>query len=254
MEIRLFGKEYGVYFQSEKIVLKSKKAEHILYYLILNYKRKVFVSEILNVFFEGYDESYSRKNLNTLLYMIRKGLNLTKDSLKIDRNVVYLDVSKLKIDYILFQKLMDKSPSKKTRDEIAKIYKGELLEGLDEEWVVPYRELCEMQILMITQQLKKNDLNLFEKLAELPTKNEIPMELALKLIVLDRKRRNPMFIPLLIKSQSDISSKIRKSDFYVKVSKNTYLILFESEKSDSETLENILKFRFNNDIKIIEKL
>ncbi|ABR31647.1 histidine kinase [Thermosipho melanesiensis] len=252
MYIKMFG-EYGIYLKNEKILLNSKKAEYILYYLILNNKRKVFVNEILDIFFEGYEESYSRKNLNTLLYMIRKGLNITKEELKIEKNQIFLDTKKLKCDYLQFQKLAEKKPSEKVLNEITKIYTGELLRDLDFDWIIPFRELCEMQVLLITQQLNIKDENIFE-IQNLPTKNEIQMELAIKLIAMDKKRRNPMFYPLIIKTTENIKDKIRKSDFYVKLSQNTYLVLFETGDSNIETLKHILKLRFKNNLKILEEL
>ncbi|ANQ53027.1 histidine kinase [Thermosipho affectus] len=249
MYIKMFGK-YGIYLKDEKILLNSKKAEYILYYLILNVKRKIFVNEILDLFFEGYDKIYSRKNLNTLLYMIRKGLNITKDDLKIEKNMIFLNPRKLKCDYLEFQKLMEKKPSNDVLQKITQLYSGELLSGLDFDWIMPFRKLCEMQILLMTQQLKLP--NNFE-ITNLPTRNEISMELAIKLIALDKKRRNPMFYPILLKTKEDINEKIRKSDFYVRLSQNSYLVLFETGDSNIEALKNILKFRFNN-IEIVKEI
>lgn len=254
IDIKMFGKNFGIYNDGERILLRSKKAEYILYYLILNFKRKIFVSEILREFFDGYDESYSRKNLNTLLYMIRRGLNITKNDLRIEKNLVFLELSKLNCDYVQFQRLLEKKNSSKNKEQLLKLYTGELLEGLNEEWVLPFRELCEMQVLVLTQELNKENLETAESFIELPSKNEISMDLAMKMIVINKKRRNPMFYPFVIRTSIDIKNNIRKSDFYVKLSKNTYLVLFEVGSLTQEDLEKILKDRFNNNVEIIDKL
>lgn len=253
MRVKMFG-EYGIYEKYKKVNLKSRKAEKILYYLILNNKRSVSFKEIARVFFDGYEESYVKKNLNTLLYMIRKGLKISKEDLKLENNLILFSTAKITCDFLKFQRYFEEGVNNKTLDKVLALYNGELLEGLKDEWIEPYRKLCEMQVLFLMKGYNKT-LESFEDIysnKNLENSNEIDLKLALKLISLNSSRRTPIYFPIIIKTEKRLKDKIRKSDLFVRLSSDTYLILFEMEKKVRRFLKESLLERFENDISFIK--
>lgn len=253
MKIKMFG-EYGIYEKKKKINLKSKKAEKILYYLILNNKRAVSFREIAKIFFDGYEENYVRKNLNTLLYMIRKGLKIDKNDLKFENNLIFLSMDKISCDFLKFQKYFENELNNKNFNKILEIYTGELLEGLKDEWVVPYRKLCEMQVLFLLKGFKNSlgGIKEFYSDDQMNGLNEIDIKFALKLISLNNSRRIKMYFPIIIKTTQRINDKIRKSDLFVRLSLDTYLILFEVGNTVIKVLKESLLKRFENEISFIK--
>jgi len=253
MNIKMFG-EYGIYEKKKKINLKSKKAEKILYYLILNNKRAVSFREIARVFFDGYEEIYVKKNLNTLLYMIRKGLKTDKSDLKLENNLIFLSTDKISCDFLKFQKYFENVLNNKDFNKILELYSGELLEGLKDEWVEPYRKLCEMQVLFLLKGFNHSleSIEGFYSDEQMHGLNEIDIKFALKLISLNNSRRVMMYFPIIIKTSQKINDKIRKSDLFVRLSLDTYLILFEVGKTIKKVLKESLLKRFENDISFIK--
>ncbi|MBO8160447.1 MAG: hypothetical protein H0Z24_02325 [Thermosipho sp. (in: Bacteria)] len=253
MYVKMFG-EYGIFKRRNKVNLNSRKAQKILFYLILNSKRNVSFDEVMKIFFEGYDEKYAKKNLNTLLYMIRKELGLKKEDLSIKNDLIYINIKKFKSDFLEFQKFFDDIGYKRAPEKVLSLYEGELLRGLDDEWVIPYRKLCEMQLLLLVEgfpQLLSNSRNLYKN-NNTSISGEINIELALKLISLNVSRRNNMFFPMIIRTKENILPKIRKSDFYVRISSDTFLVLFESGKAKKEILQESLKSRFDGNITFLK--
>jgi hypothetical protein len=111
-----------------------------------------------------------------------------------------------------------------------------------------------MQVLFLMKGYNKT-LESFEDIysnKNLENSNEIDLKLALKLISLNSSRRTPIYFPIIIKTEKRLKDKIRKSDLFVRLSSDTYLILFEMEKKVRRFLKESLLERFENDISFIK--
>jgi DNA-binding SARP family transcriptional activator len=138
LEIRLLG-QFGLRRGGKRLEIPSRPAQSLFAYLILNPGVQHRRERLAGMFWPDSLESSARNNLRQALWRIRSSIENDEHSYVISDRFhvgvdpeaeIWVDVDELQ------QELEQSAPS----DEWVDLYKGELLPGFYEEWVVPERE------------------------------------------------------------------------------------------------------------------
>ncbi len=138
LEVRLLG-QFSLQRDGQPLEIPSRPAQSLFSYLILNRGVSHRRERLAGMFWPDSLESSARNNLRQALWRIRKSIEdenhryITSDRFHVafDPNAeTWLDVD------VLMQELEESAPV----DEWVAVYKGELLPGFYDEWVVPERE------------------------------------------------------------------------------------------------------------------
>ncbi|MFQ5942290.1 MAG: AAA family ATPase [Anaerolineales bacterium] len=135
LEVRLLG-QFSLHREGERLEIPSRPAQSLFAYLILNSGIQHRRERLAGMFWPDSLESSARNNLRQALWRIRSSIEdeehqyLTSDRFHVGFDPeaeIWLDVD------VLMEEL-------EGVDEWVAVYKGELLPGFYEEWVVPERE------------------------------------------------------------------------------------------------------------------
>ena len=138
LEIRLLG-QFSLRREGKPLEIASRPAQSLFAYLILNSGVHHRRERLAGMFWPDSLESSARNNLRQALWRIRSSIEdekhqyITSDRFHVGFDPeadVWLDVE------VLMQELEESAPV----DEWVAVYKGELLPGFYDEWVVPERE------------------------------------------------------------------------------------------------------------------
>ncbi len=138
LEVRLLG-QFSLQRDGQPLEIPSRPAQSLFSYLILNRDVSHRRERLAGMFWPDSLESSARNNLRQALWRIRKSIEdenhqyITSDRFHVafDPNAeTWLDVD------VLMQELVESAPV----DEWVAVYKGELLPGFYDDWVVPERE------------------------------------------------------------------------------------------------------------------
>ncbi len=143
LEIRLLG-QFELRRDGQPIEMPSRAAQSLLAYLLLNSEFPHRREKLAGVLWPDVPEENARGNLRHALHTVRRALEggsggaryLLADDLAIEfdrRSDHWLDVSRLKLK-------VDEGWSAAELVELVSVYRGELLPGFYEEWVLLERE------------------------------------------------------------------------------------------------------------------
>jgi DNA-binding SARP family transcriptional activator/predicted ATPase len=194
LEVSLFGtlslKKNGELLQ----LPSSKDARHLLIYLLLNRKKTHPRASLLGVFWAEETESRARKALSQAIWHIRRYLPelLNTDTLTLSISSEY----PISIDIENFQKLTENHQATNSNlEEAIDLYRGDLLDGIYEEWALLEREYLHgvyLKTLEILIQKEIMDAN-YQKAIDLSQK------LLEKDILRERTHREIMRLHYLLK-------------------------------------------------------
>ena len=138
LEVRLLG-QFSLQREGKRLEIPSRPAQSLFAYLILNTGVRQRRERLAGMFWPDSLESSARNNLRQALWRIRSSIEDEKHQyITSDRFHVGIDPEAdiwLDVD-VLLQELEENAPV----DEWVAVYKGELLPGFYDEWVVPERE------------------------------------------------------------------------------------------------------------------
>lgn len=196
--IKFFG-DWKVYSNGKEMKeFKSRKALKIFFYLLLTGRTRVSVNELFRTFWAGYSLDYAKKNLNTQLYYLRNDLKIPKEYLSGEREFVYIAQDYFQSDYKEFLEAIESVDLEKAKQ----IFSGPLLEGISDEWVKKYRVNCQR---MFDELLFTYESNLISERNKF-----IRLKSILEHQMVTRER---YFIPLLIRTEKNVTFSVRKGDF-----------------------------------------
>jgi DNA-binding SARP family transcriptional activator len=138
LEVRLLG-QFSLRREGKPLEIASRPAQSLFAYLILNTGVRHRRERLAGMFWPDSLESSARNNLRQALWRIRSSIEdekhqyITSDRFHVgfdSEAETWLDVE------VLLQELEESTPV----DEWVAVYKGELLPGFYDDWVVPERE------------------------------------------------------------------------------------------------------------------
>ena len=138
LEVRLLG-QFSLRRDGKRLDIPSRPAQSLFAYLILNPGVRYRRERLAGMFWPDSMESSARNNLRQALWRIRSSIEdelhqyVTSDRFHVGRDPeaeIWLDVD------TLLEELEENAPA----DEWVAVYKGELLPGFYDEWIVPERE------------------------------------------------------------------------------------------------------------------
>uniref|UniRef100_A0A7C5YAF0 Transcriptional regulator, SARP family n=1 Tax=Fervidobacterium nodosum TaxID=2424 RepID=A0A7C5YAF0_9BACT len=229
--VKMFG-DWEIFVDGKKIEkFTSKKALKILFYLLLTDASRVSIKELADVFWDGFDEKYIRKNLNVQLYYVRKDLGIDEKHLRSEREYVYIDKKIFQSDYQGFINSSKDDLNKISTDKIKEICNSELLKGLDDKWIYNFRKITS-KICEKIQKLSETRRGL--------NQNALRAKFLLEQQLLTRER---YFLPLVIKTSDCVSLKklkVRKGDIIVETQHEKIILLERGTKSEKEVIEGFV--------------
>ncbi|MCZ6530608.1 MAG: AAA family ATPase [Chloroflexi bacterium] len=138
LEVRLLG-QFSLRREGKRLEIPSRPAQSLFAYLVLNPGLRHRRERLAGIFWPDSMESNARNNLRQALWRIRSSIEDEKHQyITSDRFHVGFDPEAetwLDVD-VLLEELEENAPV----DEWVAVYKGELLPGFYDEWVVPERE------------------------------------------------------------------------------------------------------------------
>lgn len=117
----------------------TRKAESLFAYLVLTGGRSVTRERVIGALWPDSEESRARGMLSTTLWRVQKAISGLAVAIRSKNGWLCLDPSGLEVDAIQFRQLAESSsanPEARLSDieKAVSLYRGELLEGVDEEW------------------------------------------------------------------------------------------------------------------------
>ncbi|MFQ5923483.1 MAG: AAA family ATPase, partial [Anaerolineales bacterium] len=138
LEVKLLG-QFSLQREGKRLEIPSRPAQSLFAYLVLNSGVQHRRERLAGMFWPDSLESSARNNLRQALWRIRSSIEdenhryITSDRFHVGFDPeaeIWLDVD------ALLEELEENAPV----DEWVAVYKGELLPGFYDEWVVPERE------------------------------------------------------------------------------------------------------------------
>ncbi len=159
----------------------STDARHLLTYLLLNRQKKHSRTVLLGIFWAESPETRARKALSQAIWYIRRDfpelLETNHESITISSSIpIWVDIEEFK--YLI----TDTSKTSQNLEQAVELYRGNLLEGLYEEWLLLEREHLRELYLQTLEQVIQH------KKAE--AKYQEALDLSLKLAESDSLRES----------------------------------------------------------------
>lgn len=156
LSITLFG-PLSVLVGGEPIPhLRSRKAQWLLCLLTLRHGRPVQREWLAGTLWPDVDQAQAFANLRPALSELRKALGSEGERLQSpNRNSLLLDLTGAEVDVLRFDAALSSktTASLERLDDAVEMYRGPLLEGCAEEWVVADRETREQACLRALETL-----------------------------------------------------------------------------------------------------
>jgi WD40 repeat protein/serine/threonine protein kinase/DNA-binding SARP family transcriptional activator len=144
LEIRLLG-QFNIEIDGKPIEIPSRPAQSLLAYLVLNSGTAQRREKLAGMFWPDAAEANARSNLRHALWRIRKVLGTNpqtgQDYLNADDLTITFEThDECWIDTTILEQKSGESGSTDALMEVLSMYRGELLPGFYDEWVVLERE------------------------------------------------------------------------------------------------------------------
>lgn len=223
--LKLFG-EWGIFVDGKKIEkITSQKALKLLFFIYLTKRKMISIDEVADIFWNGYNREYVRKNINAQLYYIRKDLQMDARYLSNKRNYIFIERTIFLSDYDSFLELIEQD---KSIDDLERLYTGELLESFDEKWIIKYRRWLK---------------TLYEERKEIERRgvNRYIIERIKATLELQKNLREKIFVSILINDErfKEIVKNVnmRQGDIVLNIQNGTLILLEKANKSSEEIIE-----------------
>jgi DNA-binding SARP family transcriptional activator len=155
LEVKLFGSGAACYYDRPMDGFPGHQSYQVLCYLLLNREHIQNRERLASIFWGNYATQASRKYLRNALWKLRSvfqtvGADLEKYVVVDDDYVVFQKTSPYQLDVEIFERLLAGSRSVAGENlnaeqasqlsQAVNLYRGDLLEGVDEEWCLYERE------------------------------------------------------------------------------------------------------------------
>lgn len=203
----------------------SKKALLILVYILVKRTDFVSISEIGQLFYEGFPDSYVHKNLNVQLYYLRRNLGISTLELSSEREFIRVNRKIFRTDYDELLELL----SLPGNAEKVKLFKpDEFLLGFSEKWIETFRRRIKEMILQYLRH-------------ESETHVVSNLQKAYVLVQQQLKMRRKPFVFALARFDGNLTTEsfsLRKGDLVVRLN-DYWLLLLESSEDSLKTFEGV---------------
>jgi DNA-binding SARP family transcriptional activator len=151
LQIRLFG-EFSLTCDNRLVMsLNTPRLQSLLAYLVLHSNAPQMRSQIAFQFWPDSSESQAHTNLRKLVHTLRRSLPESERCLYIDHEVLQIrpdaplevdvtDFENTLVASVLAHKAGDQYGEQEALENALQLYKGDLLPGCYEDWVLPIRE------------------------------------------------------------------------------------------------------------------
>jgi DNA-binding SARP family transcriptional activator len=155
LEVNLFGSGAACYYDRPMDGFPGHQSYQVFCYLLLNREHIQNRERLASIFWGNYATHASRKYLRNALWKLRSvfqavGADLEKYVVVDDDNVFFQKSSPYQLDVEIFERLLASSRSVMGENlnpeqasqlsQAVNLYRGDLLEGVDEEWCLYERE------------------------------------------------------------------------------------------------------------------
>jgi DNA-binding SARP family transcriptional activator/tetratricopeptide (TPR) repeat protein len=169
LHIRLLGDFSLIYADRQVTNLNAMRLQSLLAYLVLHRDIPQHRQHLAFLFWPDTTEAQARNNLRQLLHQLRQALPAVEQFLSADTQMVYwhpitpfhLDVAEFEqtlTEAAAATRLNDQHALQAALEQADSLYRGELLPGCYDEWILPERERLRQRHLQALEQL----LRLFE--------------------------------------------------------------------------------------------
>src|SRR6266480_2055777 len=169
LHIRLLGDFNLLYSDQQVTSLNTTRLRSLLAYLVLHRDVPQQRQHLAFLFWPDATEAQARNNLRQLLHQLRQALPAVEHFLSADTHMLYwhpvtpfhLDVAEFEQRLTLAEAAIRRNDQHALQDALEQadnLYRGELLPGCYDEWILPERERLRQRHLQVLEQL----LRLFE--------------------------------------------------------------------------------------------
>jgi predicted ATPase/DNA-binding SARP family transcriptional activator len=169
LHIRLLGDFSLIYADRQVTSLNTMRLQSLLAYLVLHRDVPQQRQHLAFLFWPGTTEAQARNNLRQLLHQLRQALPAVEHFLSADTHMLHwhpvtpfhLDVAEFEHTHNLADAAMRRNDQRALQaalEQADSLYRGELLPGCYDEWILPERERLRQRHLQALEQL----LRLFE--------------------------------------------------------------------------------------------
>lgn len=157
LSIRLLGGFQLVQGQSPVATITSPGLQSLLAYLVLHAGIPQSRSQLAFLFWPDSSEAQARSHLRTSLHRLRRGLLDADRFLRVDsRTVEWCADAPFALDVAEFQSALARAQLMTAREELEKaiaLYRGDLVPGCYDDWILPERERLRQAFLKALEQL-----------------------------------------------------------------------------------------------------
>src|SRR3989441_4094609 len=169
LHIRLLGDFSLIYDDRQVTSLNTTRLQSLLAFLVLHRDVPQHRQHLAFLFWPGTTEAQARNSLRQLLHQLRQALPAVEQFLSADTQMVYWHpVTPCHLDVAEFEQTLtladaatrrhDQHALQAALEQANSLYRGELLPGCYDEWILPERERLRQRHLQALEQL----LRLFE--------------------------------------------------------------------------------------------
>src|SRR5947207_5118439 len=168
--LRLLGDFSLIYADRQVTGLNSMRLQSLLAYLVLHHDVPQHRQHLAFLFWPDTTEAQARNNLRQLLHQLRQALPAGEHFLSADTHMLHWHpVTPFHLDVAEFEQALTLADSATQRndqhalqaalEQADTLYRGELLPGCYDEWILPERDRLRQRHLQVLAQL----LRLFEE-------------------------------------------------------------------------------------------
>ncbi len=169
LHLRLLGDFSLIYDDRQVTSLNSMRLQSLLAFLVLHRDVPQHRQHLAFLFWPDSTEAQARNNLRQLLHQLRQALPAGEQFLSADTQMLHWHpVTPFHLDVAEFEQALtladaatrrnDQHPLQAALEQADSLYRGELLPGCYDEWILPERERLRQRHLQVLEQL----LRLFE--------------------------------------------------------------------------------------------
>jgi predicted ATPase/DNA-binding SARP family transcriptional activator len=169
LQIRLLGDFSLLYADRQVTSLNTMRLQSLLAYLVLHHDVPQQRQHLAFHFWPDTTEAQARNNLRQLLHQLRQAFPAVERFLAADKHMLHWHpITPFQLDVAEFEQTLsladaatrrnDQGPLQAALEQADNLYRGELLPGCYDEWILPERERLRQRHLQALEQL----LRLFE--------------------------------------------------------------------------------------------
>ncbi len=169
LHIRLLGDFSLIYSNQQVTSLNTSRLRSLLAYLVLHRDAPQERRHLAFLFWPDATETQARNNLRQLLHLLRQALPSVEQFLSADTHMLHWHpVTPFRLDVAEFEQSLALADAATVRSDqhllqtalesADSLYRGELLPGCYDEWILPERDRLRYRHLQVLEQL----LHLFE--------------------------------------------------------------------------------------------